>query len=138
MFSFFSTQIRTCDEVLEKWILASSFIRAVPIIVAASQYTLAQRRPDSSTISIFLVQVSIFILELVPDEHVVLWLLYHWCMEIVLLTDLDGLGYLGSAPFRGAPVESHALVNQPRKGTTSFLQRGCIIISVSEYHIHVI
>jgi hypothetical protein len=90
-----------------------TFFRSNAIIVAASQYPLGKRRPHSSAISILLVQISILIFEPVSNEHVVLGLFHHWNVQMVLLTDLDGLSYLGSTPFRCTPVKSKAFINEP-------------------------
>lgn len=108
------------------------------VVVFARQQATAKRRPDSCSISRGCEQVSVFTLESLPHEHVVLRLLNNRFVPSELLANADCLSDTLCWPFRSTPVESLALLNDVVEGSASFLKGSLIIRSVAVNDIDVI
>jgi len=111
---------------------------AFSVVVLSSQDTSGDGRPNRAANLVVLEAVVEIALELISAQHRVLWLLNHWLVPPILLTDADGGGNAWRSPLRGAPIEGKTFLDHVVHGSAALFQARLVVRSVREDHVNVV
>src|SRR5271154_2428646 len=144
--------VQLITESFHEWIVfhCETGIVRNTVVVLAGQETTCEGRPNCGAVMVKLVQGSIFLLETIASEEIVLWLVSNGSNQIVLGGHVVSMLYLlaffesrttldlKGGPFRSSPVECLSGLNEMSEPTNDFLHWSRLIRTMCHNNIHII